>query len=144
MKEVYKGKTKDVYALDDGNYMLQFKDDACGKDGRFDPGENQVGLRIDGKGRAGLQLSDFFFKAINAAGYPTHFIGCDIDKAQMTVRPAVILKTVQNSFSRSLRLHSRTMNAATLLLHGILLLRSGFLIIRSLIRSVSLCRIFRI
>ena len=27
MKLVYKGKTKDVYALEDGNYLLKFKDD---------------------------------------------------------------------------------------------------------------------
>jgi len=90
MKQIYDGKTKIVYELDNGNYMLQFKDDACGKDGVFDPGENQIGLTIDGKGKAGLQLTDFFFKKINAAGFPTHFIDCDIEKAQMTVRPATM------------------------------------------------------
>lgn len=36
MKLVYKGKTKDVYAIDDGNYLLKFKDDLTGKDGVFD------------------------------------------------------------------------------------------------------------
>ena len=43
-KLVYKGKTKDVFALDNGNYLLKFKDDCTGKDGVFDPGENSVGL----------------------------------------------------------------------------------------------------
>ena len=35
---VYTGKTKDVFALDNGNYLLKFKDDCTGKDGKFDPG----------------------------------------------------------------------------------------------------------
>ncbi len=37
MKMVYKGKTKDVYAADNGNYILKFKDDATGENGVFDP-----------------------------------------------------------------------------------------------------------
>ena len=41
-KLVYRGKTKDVFALDNGNYLLKFKDDCTGKDGVFDPGENSV------------------------------------------------------------------------------------------------------
>ena len=90
MKQVYDGKTKTVYALDDGNYLLQFKDDACGEDGVFDPGANQIGLTIAGKGKAGLRLSDYFFRKINQAGCPTHFISCDVEKAQMTVRPATM------------------------------------------------------
>ena len=44
-KLVYVGKTKNVYALENGNYLLEFKDDCTGKDGVFDPGENSVGLR---------------------------------------------------------------------------------------------------
>ncbi|MCL1881680.1 MAG: phosphoribosylaminoimidazolesuccinocarboxamide synthase [Oscillospiraceae bacterium] len=90
MKLVYDGKTKIVYELSDGNYLLKFKDDACGKDGVFDPGENQVGLTIEGKGVAVLKLSDFFFRKINEAGFPTHFVDCDVSKAEMTVRPATV------------------------------------------------------
>ena len=33
MKLLNKGKTKDVYALDNGNYLLKFKDDVTGTDG---------------------------------------------------------------------------------------------------------------
>ena len=47
-KLVYTGKTKNVYALENGNYLLKFKDDCTGKDGVFDPGENSVGLTIEG------------------------------------------------------------------------------------------------
>ena len=39
MELVYTGKTKNVYALENGNYLLKFKDDCTGKDGVFDPGE---------------------------------------------------------------------------------------------------------
>ena len=42
MEKIYQGKTKDVFALDNGNVMLQFKDDCTGKDGVFDPGENTL------------------------------------------------------------------------------------------------------
>ena len=40
MNKIYTGKTKDVFALENGNYLLKFKDDCTGKDGVFDPGEN--------------------------------------------------------------------------------------------------------
>ena len=88
MKMVYKGKTKDVYDLEDGNYLLKFKDDVTGANGMFDPGANTVGLSIEGMGRAGLRLTEFFFKKINEAGFATHFVSADVDKAEMTVRPA--------------------------------------------------------
>ncbi|MDR2531292.1 MAG: phosphoribosylaminoimidazolesuccinocarboxamide synthase [Oscillospiraceae bacterium] len=90
MNLIYTGKTKDVYELTDGNYLLRFKDDACGEDGVFDPGANQIIGSIKGKGRAGLKLSEFFFNKINAAGEPTHFVSCDAEKAEMTVKPATM------------------------------------------------------
>ena len=46
MKELYVGKTKNVYELENGNVLLKFKDDCTGKDGVFDPGENSVGLTL--------------------------------------------------------------------------------------------------
>ena len=88
MKLVYEGKTKDVHDPGDGTYVLKFKDDATGEDGVFDPGSNTVGLTIEGMGRGGLRLTEFFFEKINAAGFPTHFVSADIDKAEMVVRPA--------------------------------------------------------
>ncbi len=88
MKLVYKGKTKDVYEMLDGNYLLKFKDDVTGADGVFDPGANTVGLTIDGAGRAGLKLTKLFFERLKKEGVPTHYIDCDIDAATMTVRPA--------------------------------------------------------
>ena len=88
MKLIYKGKTKDVYQLEDGNCLLKFKDDVTGKDGVFDPGANTVGLEIEGVGKAGLRLTKFFFEKLNEKGIPTHYIDSDIDEATMTVLPA--------------------------------------------------------
>lgn len=88
MKHVYEGKTKSVYELEDGNYLLKFKDDATGENGKFDPGANTIGLSIEGMGRGGLRLTDYFFKELQAKDIPTHYISADIEKAEMTVRPA--------------------------------------------------------
>mgnify|MGYP001045989378 CR=1 FL=1 len=87
MELVYTGKTKDVYALDNGNILLKFKDDVTGEDGVFDPGANQVGLEIVGAGRAGLRLSKMFFEMLENQGIPTHYVESDIKAATMTVKP---------------------------------------------------------
>ncbi|MFY9175288.1 MAG: phosphoribosylaminoimidazolesuccinocarboxamide synthase [Peptococcia bacterium] len=88
MKLVYKGKTKDVYELEDGNYLLQFKDDVTGENGVFDPGANTVGLTIEGAGKAGLRLTKYFYERLNNMGIPTHFISADLENATMTVKKA--------------------------------------------------------
>ena len=90
MKLVYKGKTKDVYDNGDGNYLLQFKDDVTGTDGKFDPGANTVGLTIEGVSKSCVRLTEFFFKKIEAADIPTHYVSSDVEKAQMIVRPATM------------------------------------------------------
>jgi phosphoribosylaminoimidazole-succinocarboxamide synthase len=91
LKQVYDGKTKTVYKLDDGNYMLKFKDDATGADGQFDPGANTVGLSIKGMGKGNVRMTKFFFDKIKEAGIATHYIGADVEKATMTVRPATLV-----------------------------------------------------
>lgn len=90
MKFVYQGKTKDVYALESGNYLLKFKDDVTGEDGVFDPGANTVGLQIEGAGQAGLRLTKYFFEILQEKGIPTHFVDANIENAEMTVRPAKV------------------------------------------------------
>ena len=85
---IYKGKTKDVFSLDNGNYLLKFKDDCTGKDGVFDPGENSVGLTIDGVGDVNLRMSIYFFEKVNAAGIKTHYISADLADTTMEVLPA--------------------------------------------------------
>ena len=90
MKLIYKGKTEDVYDNGDCNFLLQFKDDVTGTDGKFDPGANTVGLSIEGVSKSCVRLTEFFFKKIEAAGIPTHYVSSDVEKAQMIVRPAVM------------------------------------------------------
>lgn len=89
-KLVYKGKTKDVFELENGNYLLKFKDDCTGKDGKFDPGENSVGLTIEGVGDVNLRMTDYFFKKINAAGIKTHFVKANFEDTTMEVIPATV------------------------------------------------------
>lgn len=85
MKELYVGKTKNVYALDNGNVMLKFKDDCTGKDGKFDPGENTVGLTIEGIGRANLETSIMFFEILKKHGIKTHYISANVEDSTMEV-----------------------------------------------------------
>lgn len=88
MKHIYEGKTKTVYELENGNYLLKFKDDVTGTDGVFDPGANTVGLSIDGMGQGGLRLTAHFFKQIQEKGIKTHFVSADIANNTMEVLPA--------------------------------------------------------
>lgn len=88
MNLIYKGKTKDVYALDNGNVLLKFKDEVTGENGVFDPGANTVGLTIEGMGKSGLKLTKFFFEKLNNLHIPTHYVDANIENATMTVLPA--------------------------------------------------------
>ena len=90
MKKIYEGKTKDVYALENGNVMLKFKDDCTGKDGVFDPGENSVGLTIEGIGKANLETSIYYFELLKEAGIKTHYVSANIDDATMEVLPGKV------------------------------------------------------
>ena len=90
MNKVYTGKTKDVYALENGNYLLKFKDDVTGVDGVFDPGANTVGLSIEGVGQVNLAMSTHFFEKINEAGIKTHFVSADPEEVTMEVLPAKV------------------------------------------------------
>ena len=88
LKLLYTGKTKNVYALGNGNCLLLFKDDCTGKDGVFDPGENTVGLTIEGIGKANLETSIHYFELLKNAGIKTHYVSANIDEATMEVLPA--------------------------------------------------------
>ncbi len=87
---IYTGKTKNVYKLDNGNCLLKFKDDCTGKDGVFDPGENSVGLTIEGVGDVNLRMSIYFFEKINAAGILTHYVSANLADTTMEVLPAKV------------------------------------------------------
>ena len=90
MKKVYEGKTKDVYELENGNVMLKFKDDCTGKDGVFDPGENSVGLTIEGIGKANLETSVYYFELLKKNGIKTHYVSANVEDATMEVLPGKV------------------------------------------------------
>ena len=90
LKLLYTGKTKNVYKLPNGNCLLLFKDDCTGKDGVFDPGENSVGLTIEGVGDVNLRMSIYYFEKINAAGIKTHYVSADLANTTMEVLPAKV------------------------------------------------------
>ena len=90
LKLLYTGKTKNVYELPNGNCLLLFKDDCTGKDGVFDPGENSVGLTIEGVGDVNLRMSIYFFEKINAAGIRTHYVSADLANTTREVLPAKV------------------------------------------------------
>lgn len=90
MELVYKGKTKDVYRLADGNIQLQFKDDVTGEEGVFDPGANTVGLTMEGAGKSALTMTTYFFEKLQALNIPTHFITADLEAETMKVKDAAM------------------------------------------------------
>ena len=90
MEKIYTGKTKDVYKLENGNVLLKFKDDCTGKDGVFDPGENAVGLTIEGIGRENLKTSIYYFELLKKAGIKTHYVSANINDATMEVLPGTV------------------------------------------------------
>ncbi len=90
MEKVYTGKTKDVYKLNDEEYLLKFKDDVTGADGVFDPGANQVGLKMEGAGHQAVAMTKYFYEILNDQGLNTHFISADLDKNEAVVKKAEV------------------------------------------------------
>ena len=90
MEKIYEGKTKDVFKLENGNVLLKFKDDCTGKDGVFDPGENTVGLTIEGIGRENLRTSIYYFELLKKAGIKTHYVSANVEDATMEVLPGKV------------------------------------------------------
>lgn len=90
MKKLYTGKTKDVYSLENGNVLLKFKDDCTGKDGVFDPGENTVGLTIEGIGKENLKTSIYYFELLKKVGIKTHYVSANVEESTMEVLPGKV------------------------------------------------------
>jgi len=91
MKTIYTGKTKNVLLNEaTGERFLFFKDDATGENGVFDPGSNTVGGSVKGKGRVGLEVSQYFFERMEKNGIPTHYLGADLEKCLMKVKAVTV------------------------------------------------------
>jgi phosphoribosylaminoimidazole-succinocarboxamide synthase len=77
----YKGKSKDIYKLPDGNVLMVFGDAFTGgADGKEDPGGNtNVGTK-EGLGNKNLAVSTYLYQQISASlGIQTHHIHADLE-----------------------------------------------------------------
>lgn len=88
MQHVYEGKTKSVFKLDDGNYLLKMKDDVTGENGQIDPGANSLMGTLEGMGNASLRMSRYYFELLRQKGIPTHYIDANLEDNTMIVKPA--------------------------------------------------------
>ncbi|MCL2062151.1 MAG: phosphoribosylaminoimidazolesuccinocarboxamide synthase [Firmicutes bacterium] len=91
MELLKKGKTKDVYRLPDGNFLLKFKDSVTGgEDGGKDPGGNLVVGEVAGVGSAALHMTTYYFELLKKAGIRTHYVATDLKEKEMIVRPVTM------------------------------------------------------
>ena len=89
MELIKNGKTKDVYKLPDGNYLLRFKDTVTGHpSGESDPGGNTVVGSVAGVGSGALKMTVCYFELLKKHGIHTHYVSADLAKNEMIVRPA--------------------------------------------------------
>ena len=89
MELVKNGKTKDVFKLSDGNYLLKFKDTVTGHpSGESDPGGNTVVGSVAGVGSGALKMTVHYFEMFKKLNIPTHYVSADLKKNEMIVRPA--------------------------------------------------------
>jgi phosphoribosylaminoimidazole-succinocarboxamide synthase len=89
MELVKNGKTKDVFKLPDGNYLLRFKDTVTGHPtGESDPGGNVVIGSVAGVGSGALKMTVYYFELLKKRNVSTHYVSADLSKNEMVVRPA--------------------------------------------------------
>jgi phosphoribosylaminoimidazole-succinocarboxamide synthase len=89
MELVKAGKTKDVYKLPDGNYLLKFKNTVTGHlSGESDPGGNSVVGSVEGVGSGALKMTAYYFELFERFNIPTHYLSADLSRNEMIVRPA--------------------------------------------------------
>jgi len=71
---IKEGKTKKIYKLPNGNFLMEFTDAATGTDGSFNPEANRAGLKITGMGMQSHQITEHFFDCIEASVIKSHRI----------------------------------------------------------------------
>lgn len=91
MRIVRRGKTKDVFERDDGNYEFLFKDEYTGyltdRGPVIEPGHDSVVGKLEGKGAISCRFTKHFFEILRMKGIPTHYIKT-IGPNRMVVEPA--------------------------------------------------------
>lgn len=97
---LYSGKAKDVFATDDPAVLwVTYKDQATALNGKKK-------VQISGKGALNLQISTLLFKAVGAAGIPTHYLSTPDDQTMLCQRcemvplEAVVRNFASGSFQR--------------------------------------------
>lgn len=88
MKLICDGKTKKVFEAGSGKVLFFFKDRVTGTGSVIDPGANAVIGTIAGKGEASLKLTGYFFKLLEQAGIPTHYLKIDLSTNTMLAKQA--------------------------------------------------------
>ena len=89
MELIKTGKTKDIYKLPEGSFLLKFKDTVTGNSsGEPDPGGNRVVGALAGVASGALKMSAFYYELLKKHGITTHYISANLAKNEMTVRPA--------------------------------------------------------
>ena len=56
----------------------------------FDPGENTVGLTIDGIGKENLKTSIYYFELLKQDGIKTHYVSANVEESTMEVLPGKV------------------------------------------------------
>ena len=76
----YKGKSKDVYGLPNGNVLMVFGDGFTGANGVADPGANRNIGTMDGLGHRNLEVSSWLFDEIaKNLQIATHQVSVDLE-----------------------------------------------------------------
>ncbi|WP_324736704.1 phosphoribosylaminoimidazolesuccinocarboxamide synthase [Thermococcus sp. SY098] len=105
--EAYEGKAKKMIPLDEGKYLMEFKDDATAFDGKKK-------AQFKGKGWLNAQISAKMFKLLEEHGIKTHFIGIAgdnkliVEKLEMYPIEVVVRNIVAGSLKKRLPLREGT------------------------------------
>lgn len=88
----YEGKSKNIYALPNGNILLTFGDGFTGANGVEDPGANHnIGTK-EGLGKRNLAISTRLFDAISSSlKVPTHNVSVDLELGILEAKRAETL-----------------------------------------------------
>lgn len=77
------GKTKEVFYLDEDHVLLKFKDSVTAGDGLKKD-------EIEGKGVLNAQTSALFFRVLESAGIPTHYVSMKDERTMIAKKLSMI------------------------------------------------------
>ena len=108
MEQLYEGKAKKVYAIDDSDLVIvDYKDDATAFNGE------KKGT-IVGKGVINNRMTNYIFQEIEKAGVPTHFVReisdreTEVKRVEIVPLEVIIRNVAAGSFSKKLGIEEGT------------------------------------